>query len=243
VEVLLSRNELTPQRAAELGVDSEDVFQLTVQDNGFGMSEEAARRAFEPFFGTRSKALALGMGLALVHSIVRTHGGQVVLESQKDIGTTVRIWLPAGEERDGAGRQSFDADEAMRERGATTATQALVADEDPLLLEVLKTSLQQSGFEVWVAKDGKEALNLYNTHAANLGLVVWNLSMPEVNGVEAAAQIRQTNPEMPIILVDSGGDENLGPALDRMASLKVRLIKKPFALQGFREIVNEPVIG
>ena len=241
VEVSLSPKKLTPKRAAELGVDSPDVFELTVQDNGFGMSEEAARRAFEPFFSTRSKSRASGMGLALVHSIVRTHGGQVVLESQKDIGTTVRIWLPAGIDGDGAMRQSFDADPAVHERVAPAASQALIVDEDLLLVEVLKTSLQQSGFEVWVAKDGGEAITLYHNHAANLGLVVWNLSMPEFNGVEAAAQIRQTNPDVPIILINSGGDENLDPVSDRILSLKLRVIKKPFALKSFRETVNEPV--
>ena len=109
-------------------------------------------------------------------------------------------------------------------------------------MEVLKTSLQQSGFEVWVAKDGQEALNLYHNHAANLGLVVWNLSMPELNGVEAAAQIRKTNPNVPIILIDSGGDQNLDPGLDRISSLKLRLIKKPFALKSFRETVIEPSV-
>ena len=242
VEVSLRRKKLTPKRAAELGVDSPDVFELTVQDDGFGMSEEVARRAFEPFFTTRSKTVALGMGLALVHSIVRTHGGQVVLESQKDIGTTVRIWLPAGVDGDSAMRQSSDPDPAGHERVAPAAPQALIVDEDPLLVEVLKTSLQQSGFEVWVAKDGGEAITLYHNHAANLGLVVWNLSMPELNGVEAAAQIRKTNPNVPIILIDSGGDQNLDPGLDRISSLKLRLIKKPFALKSFRETVIEPSV-
>jgi CheY-like chemotaxis protein/two-component sensor histidine kinase len=243
VEVSLRRKKLTPKRAAELGVDSPDVFELTVQDDGFGMSEEAARRALEPFFTTRSKTVALGMGLALVHSIVRTHGGQVVLESQKDIGTTVRIWLPAGVDGDSAMRQSSDPDPAGHERVAPAATQALIVDEDPLLVEVLKTSLQQTGFEVWVAKDGGEAITLYHNHAANLGLVVWNLSMPELNGVEAAAQIRKTNPNVPIILIDSGGDQNLDPGLDRISSLKLRLIKKPFGLKSFRETVIEPSVS
>jgi CheY-like chemotaxis protein len=134
--------------------------------------------------------------------------------------------------------QSSDPDPAGHERVAPAAPQALIVDEDPLLVEVLKTSLQQSGFEVWVAKDGREALNLYDSHAANLGLVVWNLAMPEINGVEAAAQIRKTNPNVPIILIDSGGDEDLDPGLDRISSLKLRLIRKPFALKSFKEAVE-----
>ncbi|MEO8428533.1 MAG: ATP-binding protein [Verrucomicrobiota bacterium] len=242
VEVSLNPKNLTPKRAEELGVESPDGFELTIHDDGFGMSEEAARRAFEPFFTTRSKSCALGMGLALVHSIVRTHGGQVVLESRKDIGTTVRIWLPAGVDGDGAMRHSVNAELALEERAAPASAQALIVDEDPLFLEVLKSSLQRSGFEVWIAKDGKEALNLYNNLAANLGLVVWNLSMPELPGVDAAAQIRQTNPDVPIVLISSAGDENLDPVLDRISSLKLRLIKKPFTLKSFLETINESVI-
>jgi hypothetical protein len=157
------------------------------------MSEEAARRAFDPFFSTRSKSVALGMGLALVHSIVRTHGGQVVLESQQDIGTTVRIWLPVSVDGDGDGavRQSFDAGLAVQSRAAPSASLALIVDEDLLLLEVLKTSLQQRGFEVWIAKDG-EGLSFSNSHAETW-LAVWN-HPPGLNGVEAAVQIRQRIP-------------------------------------------------
>jgi CheY-like chemotaxis protein len=242
VEVSLTRKKLTSERAAELGLDSPDVFELAVEDDGFGMSEAATRRAFEPFFSTRSKSHALGMGLALVHSIVRTHGGQVVLESRNGSGTKVRIWLPCGVDRAGAMRQSFEADSVAQEPATPAATLALVVEEDLLLMEVLKTRLQQSGFEVWVATNGEVALKLYNNHAAKLGLVVWNLAIPELNGVEAAAQIRQKNPAVPIILISSAGDENLNPVLNRISSLKLRLIKKPFALKSFMEAVNEPVV-
>jgi two-component system cell cycle sensor histidine kinase/response regulator CckA len=98
LDITLSPQALTPEQATDLGVAVTDVFQLVVKDDGLGMSEETLRRAFEPFYSTRPKGQSVGLGLALVHSVVRCHGGQVTLESAQGAGTTVTIWLPVSPE-------------------------------------------------------------------------------------------------------------------------------------------------
>src|SRR5207253_1006930 len=109
------------------------VFCLRVRDNGFGMSPEMARRAFEPFFTTRTHVKAPGLGLTIVHGITLFHGGQVELASAEDKGTTVTLWLPALR-REGAESLAASQTAAPRKK-------ALLIAEDPLIKEVLRSWL------------------------------------------------------------------------------------------------------
>jgi signal transduction histidine kinase len=86
---------LSAQRAEELGLRGTSVFELAVQDNGIGMTKNVLRRACEPFFTTRPKGQAAGLGLTIVHSVVQLHGGQMSIESVEAIGTKVVLWIPS----------------------------------------------------------------------------------------------------------------------------------------------------
>jgi signal transduction histidine kinase len=94
VTVRLTREVLTPGRMAELGLKKTDTCLLEVTDNGCGMAPETLSKAFDPFFTTRSKDKAAGLGLTQAFSVTRLHGGQILLESQPEAGTKVSIWLP-----------------------------------------------------------------------------------------------------------------------------------------------------
>lgn len=94
VDVVLRAAILSPERASELNVRGADAFELVFQDNGVGMCGSILHKACEPFFSTRPKSQAAGLGLTLAHSVVQLHGGQLALESEEGKGTTVRIWLP-----------------------------------------------------------------------------------------------------------------------------------------------------
>lgn len=95
--VRLKTEPLPPARAAELGLSCESVIHLTLQDDGVGMAPATEAHAFDPFFTTRSRERARGLGLTIVHGITRLHGGQVTLRSQEGAGATVDIWLPGGQ--------------------------------------------------------------------------------------------------------------------------------------------------
>jgi two-component system, cell cycle sensor histidine kinase and response regulator CckA len=96
VRLALSEQQVTAEQAAMLGVTGTSLVELTVEDTGCGMSEEVLSRAYDPFFTTRSGSATRGLGLTLVHSVVRLHGGQIDLASIENTGTRVRIWLPTG---------------------------------------------------------------------------------------------------------------------------------------------------
>jgi signal transduction histidine kinase len=95
LRVALQARTIAPEQAAELGLAQTALIELLVEDTGCGMSEDVLRQACDPFFSTHSNSTTSGLGLTMVHSVVRLHGGQLILESELAVGTRIRIWLPS----------------------------------------------------------------------------------------------------------------------------------------------------
>lgn len=242
LEVTLQPQTLARPLAAELGIASTEVVELVVRDAGFGMAPEVLRRAFEPFFSTRPKNQGLGLGLTIVHSVVRLHGGQVVLESKEDSGTTVRIQIPIAqpevESPVAAGDKSRVAPPSARR---PQSSQVLLVDDDPLVLEVIKACLQRAQFEVQVAHDGQEGLKLYKRHPRDWALIITDLAMPVMGGIEMVLQIRQIDPGAEVILVSGDAEASSEENLARLGLPLATLIKKPFTLKGLMEAIRAHV--
>ncbi len=239
LEVHLLVETLSPEAASDLGLAPGKICRLIFRDEGFGMSSAVQRHAFEPFFTTRPKGQALGLGLSIVHSVVRWHGGQIVLDSQEDIGTKVTILLPIESTVPPVANQ-------MQEMLAALAVppmrlvgkRVLLVDDDPMVREVLRTCLQRAKLDVFVAKDGLDALAAYKRYGKDVGLVISDITMPNMDGVELTAQIRTQNPSLPFILVSGDADTNLEAMLARLGNDRPLLIKKPFAVKGLIEEVK-----
>jgi CheY-like chemotaxis protein/two-component sensor histidine kinase len=232
--VSLTKEVLSETEAAELGLPSTETFKLVVRDDGFGMPEEILRRAFEPLFSTRLKTQALGMGLAVVHSIVRSHEGQVILESEQDIGSTVTIWLPVDD-------KAIESEALQPSRGQEAQlapsgnAKILLVDDDPFTLEAARVFLQQAKIEVFLGRDGTEGLKYFKSHASELALIISDVMMPNMSGIQMAKEIRQIHPTIPMVLISGAGEEFLEEALSEIALPRPRLIKKPFRLKGLVE--------
>jgi CheY-like chemotaxis protein len=238
--VSLAPRRLPMERAAELGVPVPDVFELVFCDDGFGMSAATARRAFEPFFSTRPKTQATGLGLALVHTVVQSHLGQVELQSAPDQGTTVRIWLPVlpGDATESeAVLGSLRPAKALlpRSRGA----KVLIVEDDPLVLEVAKSCLQHAGLEVAAARDGQEGLKLYCRHLQALALVIADVTPPGSTGIEMVQEIRKLNPQAPILCISGATEAIQEAALKAVAAPRPLLLKKPFKLKELLDVVRQ----
>lgn len=227
------------ERATDLGLATERVFQLIIQDDGFGMSEETLDRAFDPYFTTRPKGSALGLGLTLVHNVVRLHHGQIVLESREDKGTTVTVWLPAEAEA-----SSPEDTNRLPEIPIKTAPvrregrSILVVDDDAMVREVIKTALQRANLTVLTAHNGKEGLAVFRKHAKELGLIISDVAMPVLGGFEMLREIRQAGSTLPVIFIS--GETATIPSWFQSSGADDDpvLIKKPFALKGFVETVR-----
>jgi CheY-like chemotaxis protein len=193
---------------------------LSVRDSGAGMDETTRARAFEPFFTTKPTGEGTGLGLALVHGIVRDHGGAVWLESVEGQGTTVTCALPAIEVEPA---QEVAGEAAGVARGA--GERVLLVDDEPALAELGQRRLKNLGYRAVSVTDPAVALELLRSGPDQFDLLVTDFSMPKRNGLELARAVMAIRSDLPVLLL-SGYMEEF-PDADLAAAGIRRVLKKP----------------
>ena len=203
------------------GVTADSYACVRVRDTGIGMTRQVKSHIFEPFFTTKERSKGTGLGLSVVYGVVNNHRGFVQVESEPGTGTSFIIYLPVkhataervGGDRTGAPRQNIPQ------------TILLVEDEE-MLRELGVSILESEGFRVLPAKDGVEAVALFEAHSDEIGLVVCDLGLPRLGGREAFLKMKESRPGVRAI-VASG---YLEPAI-RSEMLKagvIDTIQKPY---------------
>jgi CheY-like chemotaxis protein len=191
---------------------------LTVTDTGQGMNAKTLERIFEPFFTTKPVGRGTGLGLAVVHGIVEAHKGVITVESQVGQGTTFRLYFPA---------------ETKTETLTATAAKAishgsgqkiLAVDDEPALTSMLQKMLGRLDYQVTTSNQPREAIHWVRENPAQFDLVITDLTMPEMNGLEVAKQLHAIRPDLPVILV-SGYSVSVGAERLREAGICERLDK------------------
>lgn len=198
------------------------LFGLVMSDNGVGMDAETQDHCFEPFFTTKGLARGTGLGLATVHATVTQAGGQVLLDSTPGLGTSVTLWFPAQQ----VGAPAPVAEEAGSQ-GATTGSESiLLVEDEPELRRLVDRELTARGYTVRVAANATEALRIAQDALSRFDMVVTDVVMPGMSGVELAQLLVSIDPNMPILFVSGHVDkESLAPhALAEEADL----LAKPF---------------
>jgi hypothetical protein len=194
--------------------------QLTVRDTGFGMDRETLERAFEPFFTTKPAGSGSGLGLAMVHGIVRDHGGVLDLESAPGVGTTVRCLLPAyAATTDDASAPLFVA--APRGHGEYV----LYVDDEESLAELGRRRLEGIGYRVVSYSDPAAALAAFRGTPDRFDLVVTDYWMPRMTGIDFATEITAARPGVPILLLTGQMEDLPGDTL-RAAGVR-QVVRKP----------------
>jgi signal transduction histidine kinase len=209
---------------------AEDRVMVEVCDTGVGMSDEVRRRAFEPFYTTLSRDKGTGLGLSIVRGIVQDNGGTIDLESGTATGTRLELNVPAcapAPPMVGAPRLSASTDK--------TGFRILVADDNDMIRAGLSTCLIQEGFEVVQAKDGEVFQEIIQESGERIDLIVLDLDMPGMDGVECLSLLEREGIRLPVILVTGKPVSRF----DRVTYPDVALLKKPFGIPGFMQTVNE----
>jgi two-component system cell cycle sensor histidine kinase/response regulator CckA len=206
--------ELQPGRFAE----------LSVTDTGIGMDAVVRERIFEPFFTTKGTGKGTGLGLATVYGIVKQHGGFIQVESEPGRGSTFRIFLPASENITPVEhRPAVVKDQPIR--GGTEII--LIAEDHEGIREMARAALESLGYQILLANDGEEAVEIFSAHRDSIALVLLDVIMPHRSGPEAYEVIKGMRPDVPVVFAT--GYSNETAALTEMVERGIAVLPKPYS--------------
>ncbi|MCH7825591.1 MAG: response regulator [Acidobacteria bacterium] len=224
--------------------------ELTVQDTGVGMDDETRRHMFEPFYTTKEVGKGSGLGLATVYGVVRQSHGSTVVESTPGFGTTIKVFLPrveAPDESEAALAPDQGAEPAAATSGITEAAAAaggkgtiLVAEDEEHIRGLLIAVLQDNGYEVIVASNGVEALELIEENGKKIDLLLTDVVMPEMGGPELADELEARNPGLKVVFMSGYSEEIVG---SRLSAEHRVLLEKPFSLPTLLDRVRSAMEG
>jgi PAS domain S-box-containing protein len=186
----LSRHDLLSDKNLKPGAYVE----LSVSDTGCGIEDTNLKRIFEPYFTTRGHGMGCGLGLSLVHGIVRDHNGLIKVESEVGKGSTFRVYFPAV--REAAGRES----KAPAEPVSAGTERILLVDDEEDVVDVQREGLTRLGYQVTISMDSGEAFQLFSANPDGFDLIITDQTMPNMTGVELVRKILAIRRDIPVIL-------------------------------------------
>lgn len=202
---------------------------IIVADNGAGMNKETVSRIFEPFFTT--KVDGHGLGLAAVVGIVRGHGGEIMVQSERGQGTTIELLLPLVQPAAPPRR------EPVAPLHPLTSKSVLVIDDEAHVLESLHDMLSLTQKTVLTARGGENGLETFYNYADEIGLVILDLSMPDRHGSDVFIELREHAPALPIILCSGYSEADVAHLFtDEFCT---RFVQKPFKATTLLTVVNQ----
>ncbi|MCL5123055.1 MAG: response regulator [Deltaproteobacteria bacterium] len=205
---------------------------LTVSDTGAGMSKEVLDRIFEPFFTTKPVEQGSGLGLSIAYEIIKQHSGRITCQSQTGEGTIFEVLLPSIE-----AKEQIVQDSLSGTIGPSGVETILFADDEPAIRELAGTYLTESGYKILMTSDGLEALSVFQRKSAEIDLVIVDLLMPEIGGLQLINEIRKHNPGIKIIVTTGQFVDE--PTTKIIQSQIQFFLSKPYDMVRFLEIVRD----
>ncbi len=192
---------------------------LAISDTGPGIPSDLRERIFEPYFTTKKKGKGTGLGLAIVAGIVKNHGGGIHLESSSEDGTRFDIYFPIYE-----GEADIDTGKIAQDEIVTTPARILFVDDEIAIVRLHEKHLRRKGYQVVSTASSLEALQWVQQSPDKFDLVITDLTMPKMTGVDLAKNILLYQPKMPIIMC-TGYTEKLTPEDIKNAGIKELMFK------------------
>lgn len=202
---------------------------IEISDTGCGMDAETQERIFDPFFSTHG--LGRGLGLAALQGIVKSHDGYVRLESKPGKGTTFSVFFPASSKL----VQTKKKENPVSDQWTGSGT-VLVVDDEAAVRKFAERGLTRAGFEVLLAADGVEAVEIFRERSESISLVLLDLTMPRMDGKEALQEIRQICTSTPVILTSGF---NSVEVTEQFSDPHLIFLQKPYRTEGLLEKLRE----
>ncbi len=222
--------------AAGLAVLPGKYIMLTLRDTGSGMDQETIAHAFEPFFSTKDAGRGSGLGLSTVYGIVSQSGGTISVESETGQGTTFRMYLPRVE-KDPESRESGQAPKKSPQGNETI----LVAEDEDGVRGVVRSFLEGKGYKVLEARDGVEAMEIWEKHQGLIHLLVTDLVMPRMGGLELAQRLTRANEGLKVLYMSGYSDQAV--ANQGVLEPGTMFLQKPFSTDVLAQYVRRLLDG
>jgi CheY-like chemotaxis protein len=203
---------------------------LEVADTGSGMSPAVLERIYDPFFTTKDKSEGTGLGLSVVHGIVKQHQGAITVESTPGKGTTFHIYLPTIQ-------QETRTEKVSTQVCPTGSEHILVVDDEPQVLKMCVSALGRLGYQVTARGNPSEALQLFCLQPQAFDLLLTDLTMPTLTGDKLANEVHRHRPELPVVLF-TGFSDSLSEKARQQAGIHT-VISKPILRQELAVAVRQ----
>jgi hypothetical protein len=209
---------------------------LSVKDTGMGIPAAIIERIFDPFFTTKEVGRGTGLGLSTVIAIVRGHGGHVTVASEPGKGSEFKVWFPATESLlPEASQRSILS--PPRGHGELI----LIVDDEAAVLEIARETLLSHGYSVITANDGIQAVSNYYQNKDKVQIIVSDVMMPFLGGLELIDAVRKLNPNVKIVIISGLLEEE---SLERFRSKKgMVILKKPFSAEQLLTAIDDALHG
>ncbi len=206
-----------------------DYVKISITDTGIGMTKEVCDRIFEPFYTTKEQDQGTGLGLATAYGVVKNHNGHITVYSEPGEGARFCIYLPVSQ-------KEVTREKAVAEILPGDATLLIVDDEEDVRV-LARTQLEGLGYEVMIAGDGLEAIDIYSKKWYEIDLVLLDMIMPNLAGRETFWKLREIDPEVKVVLIS--GFSHDGRAAEILDGGALDFIQKPFRLDELSRVVHD----
>ena len=214
-----------------LGLGPGPYMKLTVRDTGCGIPAHVLDKIFDPFFTTKQTGKGTGIGLSIVRGIVKSHGGGVSLVSREGQGTEVTVCLPAARAAAPEVKpRTLAKGEVVRGRSV------LIVDDEDMVLDTLRRAVLSLGHRPTAVKSAAGALALFRSEPLDFDLALVDQTMPHMNGLELAAELKRTRPDFPVILVTGYSKVVNDPTLRQAGVAEV--VMKPLSLKDLAAVID-----
>jgi CheY-like chemotaxis protein len=222
---------------AGVNIPSGNYIEFSVADTGCGMEKNVMQLIFEPFFTTKEAGKGTGLGLAVVHGIVKNHNGFIYCESEPDKGTTFKIIFPTST----SGKSIQKTEEPLAQSLYGTET-ILYVDDEQSILETGKETLSSYGYEVVTAENGEQALEVYSAQKDTISLVIMDLIMPGKGGKKCLIDLLKINDNAKVLITSGYSSSQQTEDLTKTGA--AGFINKPYKpdelLLSIRKILDSP---